>query len=91
MTYHSRMTAVLCKCGRAHGVLQFKVLKLKMHYAEKPTPKALVAPLRTLQNGRMVASCCSEPLCDMLGVPILAKNVDNIQFANIIDPEDCDS
>ena len=79
------MTAVLCKCGRAHGILEFKILKLRMHHAQKPTRKALVAPLTTLENGRMVASCCSEPLCDMLGAPILSKNVSTIQLANVID------
>lgn len=82
------MTAVLCKCGRAHGVLEFKVLKLKMHYAEKPTRKALVSPLTTLKNGRMVASCCAEPLCDMLGNPILSDGVSSIQYKNIIDEVD---
>ena len=82
------MTAVLCKCGRAHGVLEFKVLKLKMHYAEKPTRKALVSPLTTLKNGRMVASCCAEPLCDMLGNPILSDGVSSIQYKNIIDEGD---
>lgn len=79
------MTAVLCKCGRAHGVLEFKVLKLRVHHAQKPARNVLVSPLRTLKNGRMVASCCSEPLCDMLGNPILSKNVQSIQFSNIID------
>jgi hypothetical protein len=79
------MTAVLCKCGRAHGVLEFKVLKLRVHYAQKPVRKVLISPLKTLKNGKMVASCCSEPLCDMLGNPVLASNVRNIQFANVID------
>ena len=82
------MTAVLCKCGRAHGVLEFKVLKLRVHHAQKPGRKALVSPLRTLPSGKMVASCCSEPLCDMLGNPILSSNVRNIQFANVIDDAD---
>lgn len=82
------MTAVLCKCGRAHGVLEFKVLKLRMHYAQKPSRKTLISPLTTLKNGKMVASCCSQPLCDMLGNPILSSTVRNIQFANVIDAVD---
>lgn len=82
------MTAVLCKCGRAHGILEFKVLKLKVHHTQTPDRKALVAPLTTLKTGRMVASCCSEPLRDMLGNPILSKNVHVIQFLNIIDKAD---
>jgi hypothetical protein len=36
----------------------------------------------------MVASCCSEPLCDMLGAPILSNNVRTIQFANVIEEGD---
>jgi hypothetical protein len=82
------MTAVLCKCGRAHGILEFKILKLKMHYAEKPNRKSLVSPLTTLKNGRMVVSCCTEPLCDMLGNPILSNAVDRIQFKSIIDEDE---
>lgn len=79
---------MLCKCGRAHGVLEFKVLKLRMHHAQEPSRKALVAPLTTLKDGSMVASCCSEPLCDMLGTPILSNNVRTIQFANVIEEGD---
>lgn len=79
------MTAVLCKCGRAHGVLEFKALKLKMYYPQKPSQKALVSPLQTLKNGRMVASCCSEPLRDMLGNPVLSKNISTIQYSNLIE------
>lgn len=82
------MTAVLCKCGRAHGILEFKILKLKMHYTEKPNRKALVSPLKTLKNGRMVASCCAEPLCDMLGNPILSDSVDRIQYKNVVEEDD---
>ena len=82
------MTAVLCRCGKAHGVLEFKVLKLRVRHDQKPPQKALVSPLTTLKNGKMVASCCSEPLCDMLGNPILSSNVVTIQFANVIDEGD---
>jgi hypothetical protein len=82
------MTAVLCKCGRAHGVLEFKVLKLRVHHNQKPVHKALITPLKTLKNGKMVAGCCSEPLCDMLGNPILSKNVSVIQFANVVQEGD---
>jgi len=82
------MTAVLCSCGKAHGILEFKVLKLRVHHNQKPPSKALVSPLTTLKNGKMVASCCSEPLCDMLGNPILSSNVVTIQFANVIDEGD---
>ena len=82
------MTAVLCRCGRAHGVLEFKALKLRMHYTQKPTSKAFVPPLQTLKNGRMVASCCSEPLRDMLGNPILSQNVSTIQYSPVIDDAD---
>jgi hypothetical protein len=81
------MTAVLCKCGRAHGILEFKVLKLRVHHAQTPTRKALVMPLKRLDNGIMVASCCSEPLCDMLGAPISSKDVSTIRFSNVIDDE----
>jgi hypothetical protein len=84
------MTAVLCKCGRAHGILEFKVLRLQMHHAQKPPKKKLVSPLTTLKNGRMVASCCAEPLCDMLGNPILSSNVSTIQFKNVIDEANSD-
>ncbi len=84
------MTAVLCRCGKSHGILEFKLLKLRVHHAQKPGRKVLVSPLRTLKNGQMVANCCSEPLCDMLGNPILSKNVSTIQFANVVD-EDADS
>ena len=78
------MTAVLCKCGRAHGILEFKVLKLRVHHAQTPSRKALVMPLKRLDNGMMVASCCSEPLCDMLGAPISSKDVSTIRFSNVI-------
>ena len=82
------MTAVLCKCGRANGVLEFKVLKLRMHHAQMPTRREMVMPLTRLQNGQMVASCCSEPLCDMLGAPILSSDVSTIRFSNIVDDDD---
>jgi len=82
------MTAVLCKCGRANGVLEFKVLKLRMHHAQMPSRREMVMPLTRLQNGQMVASCCSEPLCDMLGAPIISSDVSTIKFSNIVDDED---
>ncbi len=82
------MTAVLCKCGRAHGVLEFKVLKLRMHHTQKPTRKEMVMPLTRLENGQMVASCCSEPLCDMLGAPILSSEVSTIRFSNVLVEEE---
>jgi hypothetical protein len=82
------MTAVLCRCGRAHGILEFKVLRLWMNYAQKPAPKALVSPLRTLKSGKMVAGCCSEPLCDMLGNPVLSRTVSMIRYTNLIDDTD---
>ena len=81
------MTAVLCKCGRAHGVLEFKVLKLRMTHTQKPTRKQMVMPLTRL-NGQMVASCCSEPLCDMLGAPILSTDVQTIKFSNVVDEDE---
>lgn len=76
------MTAVLCKCGRAHGILEFKVLRLKVHHEKKPTRKEMVSPLRVLPDGTMVASCCAEPLCDMLGAPVRSRNVDQIRYAH---------
>jgi len=81
------MTAVLCRCGKSHGVLEFKLLRLQVHHDQKPNRKTLVSPLKTLKNGQMVASCCSEPLCDMLGNPILSYNVSTIKFSNVIDDE----
>ncbi len=41
-------------------------------------------PLTRLENGQMVASCCSEPLCDMLGAAILSSEVSTIKFSNVI-------
>ena len=81
------MPAVVCRCGKSQGILEFKLLKLRVLHAQKPGRNTAVSPLRTLKSGKMVASCCSEPLCDMLGNPILSSNVSTIQFANVIDEE----
>lgn len=59
-----------------------------MHHAQMPSRRELIMPLTRLQNGQMVASCCSEPLCDMLGAPILSSDVSTIKFANIVDEEE---